>query len=257
MLWWSRVIKDVTAPGGECKVPVRDMPPWWPEEEEAAGYREDLGEAEERAEVILARARQEAEITLQAARQEAEDLKARAREEGYRAGWEEGRKAGFRAGAAEAEALRQEAERCRQQAGKVLQEAQAAYRDTLRAAEEDILGLALEIAAKIIRRQVELAPEVVLEIARSAIHRVAEGQVYIIYAAPGDAEFLRQRREELLKEMGAGARLQIIADEALQPGGFRVETENGFIDATVETQLEEARRLLRTGGKSKEWVDKL
>ncbi|GFN24149.1 FliH/SctL family protein [Thermanaeromonas sp. C210] len=256
MLWWSRVIKEVAAPGGEYEVPVREMSRWWREDGEGSGCGEDprIGE---RAAALLEDARREADLILQAAREEAEELKARAREEGYRAGWEEGRKAGFRAGAAEAEALREEAEGLRRQAGKVLEEARAAYRDTLRAAEEDILGLALEVAAKIIRRQVELAPEVVLDITRSALQRVAEGQIYTIYAAPADADFLRQRREELLQDMSAGARLQIVADEALQPGGFRVETENGFIDATVESQLEEVRRLLRAGGKGKEWADRL
>ncbi|HBT47694.1 MAG TPA: hypothetical protein DEA73_07450 [Peptococcaceae bacterium] len=257
MLWWSRVIKEVSAPGGECEVPVREMFPCWQEEGEGSGDGEAPRQAGEKAEDLLEGARREAERILQAAREEAEELKARAREEGFRAGWEEGREAGFRAGAAEAETLRQEAEGLRRQAEKVLEEARAAYRDTLRAAEGDIVELALEVASKIIKRQVELSPEVVLDIAKGAVQRVAEGQIYTIYAAPSDVDFLRQRREELLQDMGAGIRLQIVPDEAIHPGGFRVETENGFVDATVESQLQEARRILRADGKGEEWADTL
>jgi flagellar assembly protein FliH len=249
MQWWSRVIKEVPATKEECQVPVRQLVNWWPGQGADMPLEESEGDVRERAAVILARARQEAEALRRAAQEEVALLKRQAWEEGYQAGREEGRREGFQAGAAEAEALREEAEHYRQRARQLLKEARRAYRDTIKAAQEQILDLALEIAAKIVGKQVELNPDIVLDIARRAIHEVAEGQFYIIYAAPPDAEFLRQHREELLKEVAAGARLQVVADEELKSGGCRVETESGFVDATIDTQLETVKRVLKRGGK--------
>lgn len=249
MQWWSRVIKEVAATKEECQVPVRQLLTWWPGKEEEMSLEDSDGDIKGRAAVILARARQEAEAIRQAAQQEVELLKRRSWEEGYRAGLEEGRREGFQAGAAEAEALREEAENYRQRARQLLKEARRAYRETIKAAQEQILDLALEIAAKIVGKQVELSPDIVLNIARGAIREVAEGQFYILYAAPPDAEVLRQHQEELLKEAAAGARLQVVADEELKPGGCRVETESGFVDATIDTQLETVKRLLKADGK--------
>lgn len=248
MQWWSRVIKEVTAAREECPVPVRELASWnGGQTVEAAAEKGEDG-AGALAGAILEQARREAEALRRAAQEEVELWKRRAWEEGYNRGLEEGRRAGWEAGAAEARALREEAENYRLESKQLLEEVGKAYRETIAAAQDRLLELALEIAAKIVGRQVELHPETVLDIVRRAVLQVAEGQFYTIYAAPKDAEFLRQHREEILKELAAEVRLQVVADAGLKPGGCRVETENGFVDATVDTQLEEIRRLLKAGG---------
>ncbi|MCG0278394.1 MAG: hypothetical protein L5656_07660 [Thermanaeromonas sp.] len=201
--------------------------------------------SDQEAELVLDGARKEATRLLEEARQEAETLKQQGWEEGYRAGKEEGYRRGLEEAKAEGEALRREGEKIREEARVVLKEAKEAYNETIKRAEEKILELAIEIASEIIGREVELNKEIILDIARRAIERVAEGQAYTIYASPEEAAFLRQHREELLKEAPLNARLQVIADPGVRPGGCRVETENGFVDATVDTQLEEIRRLLK------------
>ncbi|MBC7325111.1 MAG: hypothetical protein H5T99_07340, partial [Moorella sp. (in: Bacteria)] len=127
----------------------------------------------------------------------------------------------------------------------VLKNARRVYQETISAAEGDIIELALAIAAKIIVKEVELRPDLVLEIARQAIRQVAEGQNYIIYASPEVAEVIRQHRAELLAEAVPGARLQVVEDPGFQACGCRVETENGFVDAGVDSQLEELKKILR------------
>ncbi|WP_172839038.1 FliH/SctL family protein [Thermanaeromonas toyohensis] len=224
-------------------VPVRPVPLEQPEVELLLEKAEE--NVKERAELLLEEARREAESLREKAQKEVEALKRQGWEEGYRAGWEEGHRDGLQAAKAEAEILRREGEKIREQAREVLKEAKEVYKETLKEAEEQVLELALEIAEQIVGRQVELNRDIVLDIAHKAIQRVAEGQFYTIYASPDEAALLRQHREELLKEAPPKARLQIIADPALKPGGCRVETESGFVDATVDTQLMEVRRLLK------------
>jgi len=247
MLSWSRVIKGVSCSREHRPVPVR---PVFIDQHDAelpckvpcVGSEENF---KEEAELLLEKARQEAAYLRDKAREEAEALKRQGWEEGYRAGREEGYRKGLEEARAEAEAVRREGEKIREEAQIVLKEARKAYQEAIEAAEEKILELAVEIAGQIVGRQVELDRDIILDIARRAIQRVAEGQFYTIYASPEEAAFLRQHREDLLKEAPPNARLQIIADPAVKPGGCRVETESGFIDATVDTQLAEVRRLLK------------
>ncbi|NLW07556.1 MAG: hypothetical protein GX039_06215 [Clostridia bacterium] len=238
---WSRLLKEVQPVKGEQLVPLRVLPAPEPasDKDEAAVK---MSAAEEAA-ALLARSRKEAERIKQ------EALKARqqAIEEGRAAGEARGYQEGLERGRQEAEALRQEATALREEARQVLEQAQHVYRETIAAAETDIMELALTVARKIIGQEVSQRPEVIVEITRQAILQVTGGQTYVIYAGPEEADVLRQRQEELLAEAAPGARLQVIADPGLKGGGCRVETENGFIDASIDTQLEAVKKILRDG----------
>ncbi|MGI6285500.1 FliH/SctL family protein [Neomoorella humiferrea] len=249
---WSRVLKKAGPGRGERVIPLRPL---------AAVSLDDAGggepkpagegaaaEAEERetaalkkAEAILEEARREARAIKEAA----EAARLKVLEEARAAGEERGYREGLSRGEAEAAAIRQEAAAEREAARRVLAEARQAYKEILKGAEGDIVELALAVAAKILGREVEQRPEAVVETARRAVRQVAEGQNYIVYAAPEVAEHLRRYRGELLREAAPGARLQVIADPSFKAGGCRVETENGFIDAGFANQLEELKKIFR------------
>ena len=199
--------------------------------------------AREEAAAILAQAREEAAAIIEAARAERQQLLEEARAAGAERGFQEG----LERARAQADRIRAEAESTRSEARQVLAEARRVYQQNISAAEGEIIALALSIAAKIIGREIELRPDIVVEIARQAIRQVAEGQHYTIYTDPAAAEVVRQHRAELLAEAAPGARLQVIADPGFTPGGCRVETENGFVDAGVDSQLEALKRILSTG----------
>lgn len=255
MLLWCRVLKETKPARGERVIPLRVLqlvPPEAaaPGDEDADQVDPATAAAEARAQV--AAAREKAAAILAQARQEAEAVKARAlreREqalvEGRAAGQEQGYQEGLARAEEEAAAIRREADNLREEARQVLAEAQRNYQETIADAEGAIIDLALAIAARVIGREVELRPDLVLEIARPAIRQVAEGQHYIIYAAPAAATVIREHRQELLAEAAPGARLQVVADLGFEAGGCRIETENGFIDASVDTQLEELKKIFK------------
>jgi len=206
----------------------------------------EIKEVEGKAAAILEQSRKEAAAIKEEAIQ--------ARQQAIKEGQAEGEVRGYREGLARAEKeaaiLRQEAAAIREEARQVLKQAQRTYRETITAAEAEIIELVLAVARKVISQEIEQRPEVVKEITRQAILQVTAGQAYTIYAGPEAAEILHQRRAELLAEAAPGARLQVIVDPGLKAGGCRVETENGFIDASIDTQLEEVKKILRAGGRT-------
>jgi flagellar biosynthesis/type III secretory pathway protein FliH len=58
---------------------------------------------------------------------------------------------------------------------------------------------------------------------------------------PGDVELLTEHRGELL---GVLESARLISDPAIASGGCVVEVNGGLVDARLESQLQEAARLL-------------
>ncbi len=234
---WSRVLKETGPELAERKIPLRRL------QVAAASPVEKKPTAAEEAAALLERSRRQAAAIKEEAMA--------AREQAIKAGRAEGEAQGYQQGLARAEKegarISRKAEKLREEARQVLREAQAVYKKTLEEAEEKIIELVMAIAAKVIGHKLEQEPQLAVDLTRKAILRVTAGQVYTIYASRETAEILQQRRQELLAETESGARLQIIVDPALGKGGCRVETENGFIDAAVDTQLAAVRKILQGG----------
>lgn len=155
-------------------------------------------------------ARQEAKRILDAARAEAERIRDDARREGLEAGRQEGL-------AAVTE--------------KLLRAAADAERRA--AAGEDVLvRLAVRIAEKILRRQLDLAPEAVRDVARAALAAARARADLRLHVHPDDAA--------LVAPLG----VTVVADGTVARGGCVVETDLGRFDARLETQLAAIERAL-------------
>jgi len=177
--------------------------------------------AQQQAEAILAAAHARAEVI----RREAEAV----REEGRRQGIAEGRAA---AAVELADALgvaRAEEERLRVQARPAA------------------LRLALGMAEKIVGRAVDLAPELVADIAEQALaaSRARTGKV-TLRLHPDDLPALATDgpRRRLLGRLRAGAELLLVADPSVGRHGCVVETPAGRLDARIQTQLDALERAL-------------
>lgn len=155
------------------------------------------------------------------------ELRQRAYEEGFRKGYEEGR------------------QRLEEVVGRlqgVLEELEGFRGRLLQAAEEEIVELAMAVAAKVLRRELQTDREAVLRTLREAISRVTEGDVVKIFLSPDDMEIVEQYRGELLEEKG---KVTLKADQGITPGGCFIETDFGHIDARIEAQLLEIGRGLK------------
>lgn len=108
-------------------------------------------------------------------------------------------------------------------------------------AEGELLDLALTIAERVVRSEITAKRDGVLPIVRDAL-AVAKGRkILALRINPNDYSGLTEHREELLASL-EGARL--VPDGEIEAGGCIVEVDTGLIDGRIESQLQEAARLL-------------
>jgi len=200
-----------------------------------------------RVRALMEKARQEGERIIAAARQQAEQIlrsaetaKQQSMETGRAEGWEAGRSEGYRQGLAEAEELKQ-------QAVQVMAEANAYREQTIMGMEREIVDLALAIAGRVIHKQVEADPELVTAVARQALRQVVGGKSVFLRVHPQQVELLQEKAAELSSMLPGGTTLQVVADPGIQPGGVMVESDEGWVDATLSSQLEQIREALARG----------
>ncbi len=159
-----------------------------------------------------------------------EDILRKAYEEGFSRGLEEGREK-IRSTVARIEAILDELESIKE---KKVQELLP-----------EIVDLSLEIARKIIRKELSVQRDVVLGVVRDALKKVGEGEEKItIKVNPEDYEVLVANFEEV-RNNGRVRKVEIEPAPDISPGGCYIETERGDVDARIEEQLREIEDALR------------
>ncbi len=102
----------------------------------------------------------------------------------------------------------------------------------------DILEISIDIAKKIIKKEMSENPEILLDNIKGILKSLSKEETKIILKVnPEQAEMLRQEMPQAVSMAGLEAKVLIVPDENTMEGGVLVTTENGVIDATVETQL--------------------
>jgi flagellar assembly protein FliH len=165
---------------------------------------------------------------------EAERIRELARSEGY----EEGRAEGLREGIAQTHA-----------AALALHEALADLgrrtEEIAQAVERDAVELALALARKIVAGALEVQPERVLDTVAGALRRIADRRRIAVLVDPADLEVVAGAIGELQTRAGGIELCEIQADRRVGRGGAIVRTLESEVDASVHTQLERAREVVR------------
>jgi flagellar assembly protein FliH len=175
----------------------------------------------------------ELESPLAAAQAEADAIRAAARAEGHADGLEVGLVEGRAEVAAALEALRSA---CAQV---------GAVRDaTAEAVERDAVELAVQLAEKIVAGTLEVASERVVDVVRGALRRLGERRRVTVLVHPDDLELVRAASASFASELGGIEHCEVQAERRLERGGAIVRTDEGQIDASIETQLARARELV-------------
>lgn len=179
--------------------------------------QDPVGAAKEEAQAILAEAEANAAALIR-------DAASR--------GYTEGKAEGFRAAQ----------EQCQEYLERIAELARRAAIDResmIRSAERELAALAMEVAAKVIKREVETDPSVVLSMVENALGKVGPGDTVRIVVHPEDAELVRGKWSELRGAVAFGPNWEIVGDERMERGGCIVETRDGLVDSRIETQLSE------------------
>ena len=174
-----------------------------------------------------------AQIVAQA-RAEANQIRA----EAHAAGYAEGRAAGHQEGAAETA-------RIAQAFAEAIAGIEALQGEVVEATEHDALELGLSLAEKIVAGVAELRRELIAEALSGALARIAERRRIAVLVNPADLELVKEAIGEQAKMSGV-EHCEVRADTRVASGGAIVATEEGEVDAGVETQLERAREVVAT-----------
>lgn len=104
--------------------------------------------------------------------------------------------------------------------------------------EASAIRLSVSIAEKILRRQLDAAPECGQEAILAAVKQIT-GQPHMrLQLHPGDIERLGERAADVIGSLASCAEVTLVANEEISPGGCVIETQHGVVDAQIETQLE-------------------
>ncbi len=193
--------------------------------------------ARKEAEAILKKAREEADVLVKRAkemvehsRQEAELLESKAYEQGFEQGKKDGEELG-----------RKQLEVAAQRLNSVIEAIRSQGVSFLNKYEGQLIKLTMEAVHRIVLRQIELDPSLVIDALKGAFEKVIEGSKINIHLNPKDVELVTEflTRDQ---ELAASHPVDVIPDPSISQGGCLVETEFGLVDATVETRIEAVRQ---------------
>ncbi|WP_028057377.1 FliH/SctL family protein [Candidatus Solirubrobacter pratensis] len=167
--------------------------------------------------------------TLAQARADAEQLREAAWAEGYAAGRAEAMSALEPALAALADAV----------AG--IKAEQVAATERL---ERSAVELGLALAEKVLAGVLAVEPERVVESVRGALRGLVERERITVLVNPADLELVAGAMEELRASLGGIEHVVVEAERRVARGGCVVRTQDGDVDAGVDTKLARAREVI-------------
>lgn len=154
---------------------------------------------------------------------------------------EAARQDGFAAGQAEAAATVSAAVAALRAAAEEISALRGGMAD---AVEEAAVDLALRITDQLLQGALEAHPELVVDVVRGALRRLVERERVTVLVHPDDLDAVRAAAPDLIAQLGGIEHLEVQAERRLSRGGAAVRTQEGEVDATLETKLARVRELL-------------
>jgi flagellar assembly protein FliH len=110
--------------------------------------------------------------------------------------------------------------------------------------EHDAVALALRLAEQIVAGAIEVAPERIVDIAAVALRRIRDRRHVTLVVNPADLELVSESVTRLQAELGGIEHLNVQSDRRVGRGGVLARTDEGEVDASIETQLSRAREVV-------------
>ncbi len=101
-----------------------------------------------------------------------------------------------------------------------------------------ILDISVEIAKKIIIKEIEEDSEYLIKTIKNMVEEINKTENKItLKVMPKDVELVRDRVPEIFSDGAIEAKITVIADNTIKEGGVIIETSNGIINASIDSQL--------------------
>ena len=160
------------------------------------------------------------------AQEESENIKRSAFEEGYRQGLEKANK--------DLETFRGQ-----------LAQFMSAKQDVFEYIAPDILEISVDIAKKIIKKELESDPQVLINTIIEVLRSISKSEQKItIRVRPQSVQFIKDTIPNITYQYGIDSKINIVADPSIEDGGCVFQTNNGIVDASIDTQIEIIKKAL-------------
>ena len=123
-----------------------------------------------------------------------------------------------------------------------LEELKGLRRNLLTGSEREVVRLSLEVAKKVVKREVCVDEELILALVRVALSRLADQSVMTVRVHPKDCQSILQFRESPGHRDSWHDGIKLVEDPLITRGGCLIETDSGVIDARVEEQFREIEK---------------
>ncbi|HID97442.1 MAG TPA: hypothetical protein EYP57_04535 [Thermodesulfobacteriaceae bacterium] len=160
--------------------------------------------------------------------EEAKHKSAEIESEAYTQGFAQGRKDGEELGRRQYEATAQRLE-------KIIQSMQEQGRAILNRHETQLVLVAMEVARKVVQKEIATDKACIIHCIRSAMEQIIECSHIRIHVHPKDAEMLSELPGDGIPNNRNHSH-EIVSDAKITPGGCLIETDFGLVDATMESK---------------------
>jgi flagellar assembly protein FliH len=204
--------------------------------------QEILKEVRDKSEALLAEAKAGAEKCLAEAASQAETIKQKAYEEGKTEGYQAGVLAGKAAIRTE---MQQELDKIADSANSIITAAQADAQKMITAAERQIIDIALVVARKLLSREIEENPAVVLPIVKTALEKVHDQEQIVVKISLADYALVTEAKSDLQMMAGCEQPITVLADPTIAVGSCVIDTAYGSVDARIDMQFAAIQKALQ------------
>lgn len=199
-------------------------------------YKSIEAQARQEAVLIIDEAKSAADEIIKKAEACSNELNKKAMDEGYQEGYGAGYKSGYEYGLTEVE---KDTAETKMQAQQLLYNCHTESRNYIKKCEREIIDLSIAIARQILKTELTINPDAIFKIAEGVISAAVDKKQIILKVSPQDFTIVKNRKDELSIYVEDSNNIIIVADPSLPQGSIRAESPSGFIDGTLEAQMNE------------------
>ncbi len=116
------------------------------------------------------------------------------------------------------------------------------YKNDIKSNEKEIVGLAMDIAEKIINYEVDKSDNYILGIVEDAVNRVVNKKDVTVRLSTQDYYTIQASKKILVSRVKGFGEIELIQDESLDMGSCIVDTPLGVIDGSLQVRMDNIQR---------------
>jgi len=131
-----------------------------------------------------------------------------------------------------------------EEALKIKEEAARDYKETIKAAEKEVIELSIYVAEKIINTEVNKSDDYIINIIKDAMERVVSKEDVILKLCPEDYITVISNKKYWMTKIKGLGEILIEEDSSLESGDCIVDTPYGTIDAGIKVRMDKIQKAI-------------